>query len=248
MHMTPPVGAVKRQSMIEYVGRGAAAVGTSSLSVPYGTGVAAPLAGDIALLTIANKYPANSPAAPTGYTLAHQSTGGAGGSGVDSGNVYSTTYYRVCDGSESGNVAVTITSGNAAVARISTFRCNVPGLTWSIAASGGGQNTGSLTWSVAAAADPGIKAKDMVVAAGAANTDNGGVCLAENATLTAAGIKSAAGIQINNGGTTQADDAGLTTHAFVCASGQSTGVPTYTCVYTSVTPAGAVSIIRLRCS
>lgn len=92
--------------------------GTTSLSVPYPSSISA---GDLLVMCIVNKQIAATPTTPSGWTLRHTQTGGypdpdAGGS--NSGHVRTSIYTKVADGTESGNLSVTITSGNSAGGRM----------------------------------------------------------------------------------------------------------------------------------
>src|ERR1041385_2007993 len=110
----------------------ASATGTTSLSVAYPTGI---VAGDLLVLPISSKYPTNGPVTPTGWTLLPdaQASGGHGSSGTNTGNVYMTVFFKVADGTESGNLSVSIPSGNAAMARMYRYTSTGAGA-WSVAA------------------------------------------------------------------------------------------------------------------
>lgn len=150
-----------------FVATGSTAVGSTSLSIPYTTN---PAAGTGLVLTVINKYPNNFPTTPTGYTLVKRATGGAGSSGADSGNVAVSVYTKEADGTETGNVAVTITGGNSSLGRILQYS-KPAGKTWSFAGAIGSDNTagGEVTYTYDA--DPGFRAGDLALVVRGFNSD-----------------------------------------------------------------------------
>lgn len=92
--------------------------GTTSLNVPHPSGITA---GDLLVMLIVNKTSSATPTTPSGWTLLVTSVGGypdPDNGASNSGYVRISVYYKVASGSESGNQAVTITSGNSAGGRM----------------------------------------------------------------------------------------------------------------------------------
>lgn len=227
---------------ISFVGSSASAgVGTSSISVAYPAGIAA---GQLLLLCVANKYPNNSPATPAGWSLISnaQQSGGAGSAGIDTGTVYSTVFIREADGSETGSVTVSITSGNSAIGRMFSYQ-KAAGTIWSYAAANGSMNTQSTTLSITFNVDPGIIAADVVVVSSALNTD--GATFTSHG-LSGPGIGTKGTSEKHDAGTTQGQDCGLLVNEFNgFNSANSSGVQTYAVAATAAV-AGAAVLVRLR--
>jgi MSHA biogenesis protein MshQ len=233
-------------AQIGFGAKGAASGGTTSVSLAYPAGIAA---GDLLVVCLANKYPANGPeTTPSGFVIPTngQGSGGQGASGVDAGNVYATVFVKVADGSEAGNLSIAIASGNSAVGVIARYTKTLA--SWSYAATNGAMNTASTSWSVTGAADPGVVGGDLVVACTAVN-GNAVLFTGASHVMAQAGVTYAAGTEREEGTSATGDDTALVLADMAASSGTSSGVPTYTAT-TSVggadTPAGATVILRLR--
>lgn len=230
---------------INYGASGSAATGTTSLSVPYPSGIAA---GDVLVLSISNKYPTNGPSTPSGFTLPTngQGSGGAGSSGSDSGSVYATPYFKIADGTESGNLSVTITSGNCAVGRM--FRYTVAdGYSVDVAAHNGSDNTAGTSFSATAGADPGLTAGDMLVVTAATNTD----ARTYSAEAVSATSVSAWGtvVELNDSATSGGGQCRLVVSEHPVDAGTSSAAPVFTMTASGTTAnqnAGAASFLRMR--
>lgn len=223
----------------------APATGTTSLAVPYPSGIAA---GDLLVLGIANKYPANAPTTPAGWTLRSggQTSGGSGASGVDTGSVYASQYYRLADGTESGNLSVTITSGNAAVGVILRFS-PAAGYTLDTAnmqASNGSDNSAGTAWSVTGgnSISPALSGGSTYVVVTGVNTDA--------YTFASHGFSCGTGVFTRtervDSGTTSGDDCALVVCEVQQSSGSASGNPVYTATASGSAadaPAGASVII-----
>lgn len=205
-------------------------------------------AGDLMILAISNKYPSNGPATPTGWTAPanNQWSGGAGSAGVDSGTAYITVFYRVSDGTEAGTtVSVTITGGNAAIARIARYTKSAI-KDWEVACTGGPQNTAGTAWSVTGAADPGITTGDFMFVASAINTD--GRTFTSEA-LAATGCTFGTVTERQDTGTANGDDCGLNTCDASVTGGPSSAAPVFTMTGSATStnePAGASVFVRMR--
>lgn len=224
---------------------GTAATGSTSVDVPYPASISA---GDLLVLGICNKYPTNGPSTPDGWTLPAnaQGSGGSGSAETDSGTVYATVFYKVAAGDETGNLTVSVPSGNMIVAGMARYT-KAADKTWGAAACNGSQNTVSTSWSITTGSNPGITAGDMLVAVAAINADSG-VSSSQDITATDATFGTDAE-RLDSGSGSPGDDADISISDHAVSSGTATAAPVFTMSRnTSGTnfPAGAVAILRLR--
>ncbi len=220
---------------------GAVATGTTSLSVPHPPGI---VAGDLLVLAIANKYPTNGPATPAGWTLVTngQGSGGAGAAGNDTGFVYATVFVKVADGTESGNLTVTLTSANTSMGRMFRYT-NASGSGWDYAATNGSDNTGDTSWIVSGAANPGITSGDMLVVVSAINTDNP-TWSAES--VSAAGATFGTHTERQDSGSGTGNDIRLVVSDHTVTAGTAAAAPVFTMTASGGTPEGASVMLRIR--
>ncbi len=224
---------------------GAVANGTTSLSVAYPTSIAA---GDLLVLYVINKYPTNNPSTPAGWVLPTngQGNGGNGSAGVSSGNVYSTIYVRIADGTETGNLAVTITSGNSALGKISRFTKSST-KSWEWACANGAFNTGnSASWSATMGTDPGIAANDYLNVLSGTNVAAPVFSLEA---IAATGCTFGALTERNDTQTSNGDDCHIVITEHPVSTGPSTAAAVYTMTASATVtngPAGASVLLRLR--
>lgn len=224
---------------ISFGAAGTVGTGSTSLTPAYPAGLAS---GNMILMPVASKYPANSPATPSGWTLVGQGSGGAGAAGSDSGTMYITVYSKISDGTESGTVTVTITSGNSAVGRMFSYAKTAG--TWNVAMVSGADSTAGTDWSATGASDPSVVTGDWMVCASAANGANGSA-IASLQALTQTGITYGAFVERSDSGTGTGDNCHLvvTDHA---ATGTSGAAPVHTWTSTMASSAGATAFVRLR--
>jgi len=228
---------------ISFGAQGSGVTGSTSLAVPYPV---LPDPGELFLLSVVNKYPTNGPATPAGFTLVGQASGGAGSAGDDSGTVYMTVFAKVSDGTETGNVTVTITGGNSAVGRMARYEKD-PTKNWDVAAVGAAVNAATASWSVALPSNPGIDAGDFIVAYTGINSD---AYTASAHAITAAGVSAWGTVtQRNDFGTGFGNDCRFTQSEHPVTTGTASGVPTYSMTESGTAgnaPAGCVLLVRLR--
>lgn len=228
---------------ISFGAQGSGVTGSTSLAVPYPV---LPDPGELFLLSVVNKYPTNGPATPAGFTLVGQASGGAGSAGDDSGTVYMTVFAKVSDGTETGNVTVTITGGNSAVGRMARYEKD-PTKNWDVAAVGAAVNAATASWSAALPSNPGIDAGDFIVAYTGINSD---AYTASAHAITAAGVSAWGTVtQRNDFGTGFGNDCRFTQSEHPVTTGTATGVPTYSMTESGTAgnaPAGCVLLVRLR--
>src|SRR5690606_19320691 len=103
-----------------YVNSGSPVNGSTSLSVAYPISI---VAGNLLVLSIVNKHAPNFPSTPSGWTQLDNSSivYSASGDAADTGSVCASVFVKEADGTESGNLSVTISSGNTARAIISQY-------------------------------------------------------------------------------------------------------------------------------
>lgn len=240
---------VLREDTVQYGGNGGAVTASTSLSIPYPTYIQS---GDALVCSIVNKYPANGPTTPAGWTLAAQATGGSGASGVDAGSVYTTVFTRIADGTESGNLTVTVTSANVSTGVITRY-CH-PGHTLGFAASTGASNTPSTSWSATMAADPNIAAGSIVVAVSGINSDarsfSAQAVAATGCTFETAGLAPAT-LEIFDAGTTTGDDQRIVYSHHPCLTGVASAPAVYTMTASGTSgdnPAGSTVLLSINSS
>lgn len=234
---------------IAFGSKGAGANGTTSLSVPYPASISA---GDMLLLVVINKTETAAPSTPTGFTApSNNQFISASGQGLanDSGDVVGTVFYREADGTETGNVSVTITGGNCAVGAIYRYTKDAS-KEWEVATHQGADSTAGTSFSATAGGDPGLDTGDMLVACAGLNTDaqsgtgNWG-SLALSATGATFGSITAEGYdETLNGG-----DAAAVVFDAAVSAGPSSGAPTFSSTLSSVGGNGGVGgvvFVRLR--
>jgi len=233
---------------VAYGTAGDAAVGTTTLSVPYPASI---VAGDLLVLTVADKYPPIGPSAPSGFSAPanNQGSGGMGSAGADSGNVYATIFVKEAVGTESGSLNVTCNlSANSCIGRMFRYTKG-SGMAWSYDATYGSDNDNTgTTWSVTGASDPGIAGGDMVIVASAINSDETGSELSSEA-LSSTGVTYGAMNERQDSAASNGDDCRLVVTDHLVTSGTSSAAPVYTATTGTPSgnyPAGASVILRIR--
>lgn len=231
---------------VQFGSSGAAATGTTSASVAYPSGI---VAGDMLVLAVTNKYPSNGPSTPSGWTLPTngQGSGGAGAAGADSGSVYTTVFYKIATGLESGNLSVSAPSGNSTIARM--FRYTAPsGYAWDTpVAAHGADNTAGTAFSVTAGTAPGFRPGDVVVVAAGTNTD---ARTHSGEAISATGVTAwGTAIERQDSAAADGDDCSLAISEHYVHAGTSNSAPVFSMTASGTTAnqnAGAAVILRLR--
>lgn len=228
---------------IAFVNAGTNLGGTTSLNLAYPASL---VVGNLVIATIVNKYPANAPATPVGWTAVanYRKQGGAGSSGIDSGQVFMSVYYRIVTGTEGATQTFTITSGNSSGGRM--WQYSRGGTSWDIAATGGTYSSPSASWSSTMDADPGITSGDLVLTCCASNGDS---ITFSSPTLTAASATFAAGVNRGQHNYSNGQDCKQYINEFSCTAGTATAAAVYGHTngsFAANTPAGAVVLFRLR--
>lgn len=226
-----------------FVASGTASSGSTSCAPAYPTDL---LAGDLLFLIVVNKYPLNKPTDPNGWTLGVQKSGGAGAAGADSGNVFVTAYWKVADGTETGNETINVTSGNSTLARIFGFR-KVEGANWMPPIFASGESaTPDTAWSATMTAAWELRFGDMVAAWSGQNTD----AYTNSVERVAHGsAKFQNNAERTDNPATAGDDVRMVTSTHEVLTGNETAISTYTMTAAGSdanSPAGVTVLARLR--
>jgi hypothetical protein len=217
--------------------------GTTAPTVAYPSGITA---GQLLVMVVGNRPNASTVDLPSGWTAGTTFVGGAGSEGADTGDVRITTFTRIADGTETGNVTLAISSGASCGAAI--FRCTkaATGKTWAIAYATGEDASAGTSISVAFGTDPGVTAGDLVFV-GFINSVDTAAHASEAITQTG----------ITYGTLTERADTAVSTgndlRVVICehavTSGTSSAVATWTATASgtnSASSAGPAIMIRLR--
>lgn len=203
--------------------------------------------GDIIIWAVANKYPPNGPATPTGLTsLADIEASSGGAAGADTGNVSLNLFYRVSDGTEDGATeTVNVTSGNSVQSRSLSYT-RTGGSGWDVAYASFEQTTASNSWS-GTTGSLDLAAGDVIVFVVA---QNGDIDLTHSAhSISASGVTFGSFTSRQAAtGTTQGDDCALALWEVPVTAGSGTGGVTvsFTLSGAAGTTAGLVALVRLR--
>ncbi len=228
---------------IAFGAAGANTPGTTSLAIPYPTGITA---GQMLLMFICSKYPSNFPTKPTGWDApANNQFSDSGGSpAADTGNATITLFTRIADGTETGNVSVTLTGVNTCMGIILRYTKTV--WTWDIACAGGADASAGTSWSVTAGSDPGVTTNDLVVVGTALN---GNTDTATSEAISQTGVTYGAMAERADAGTNNGDDCSLVVSEHPVTAGPSSAAPVFTATIGgtgSATARGASIFVRLR--
>jgi hypothetical protein len=216
--------------------------GTTSISVPYPTGITR---GDLLVLSLAVRPQGATITTPTGWTAPSNNTGtgGAGGEATDAGTVKVAVFTKEADGTETGNLAVTVgNTPNAGMGRMFRYS-RTTGKQWSVACANGADNDGGTGWSVTGNVDPGITAGDMVIVSTALNTD---APTWSSQALSATGVTFGAANERQDTGVTTGNDIKLMVSDHAVSSGTSSAAPVYTATASATSPEGASVFLRIR--
>jgi hypothetical protein len=229
---------------VAFVAAGSIAVGSTTVNVPYPAGL---VANRMLIVSVANKYPTNGPTTPAGWTLlaTGQKQGGHGSSGIDTGQVYITVFQRIADGTESGTLAISIPSGNSAVAVMVMYSVGASS-TWGTSARNAAENTPGTAWSAVTGSDLNVTVGDLVLLASGINTDN---YSASAETISCAGATFGTCNERFDSGTITGDNCGLVVADALVTAGTSSGVQTYAMTMSGSAvdaPAGATIFLRIR--
>lgn len=228
--------------------------GTTSLSVPFPTSLAA---GDLIILFISMK-PASSGggsvSTPSGFSVLNTKLGsGVGAPAADNGDTNSFTFSKISDGTESGNLSITVAGQNSVVGVM--HRLSKSAGTWSIA-SATGEQTGTGNVNVTFGSDPGVTAGDYVLCHKVGPSDAGSALYSAGA-FSQSGVTFGTVTAHNNNTSAVGGTTGMNTnvgfdlcgciHGAPVNAGPSSGNPTFTATSgTTAMGPGPCTFIRLR--
>lgn len=166
---------------IAFINSGAAAIGTTSLSIPHPTSV---VAGRLLVICIGYKTFGALVVTPSGWQSSIVSFG-TKGTGIDGGDGVVTFLWKIAVGGETGNLTVTVTSGNSCVGRM--FQYSKDALKdWQIPILySGGYEIGATSWNTGSLNGPNIRFNGQI-----ANVANENLILLGDVILGASGINS----------------------------------------------------------
>lgn len=223
-----------------------AGTGTTTLTVPYPT-VAA---GDLLVCGVTVKPETATVTVPTGWTAVPngEAAGGGGTTGLDTGPTRGTTFWKIADGTESGNLTVTLgSSPNACMGYMAVLRPAYPGWAWSINGANGIDTTTGTPFTAAMGTDPGIEAGDLALVFGSIPTDVTTPSQFSAETLTATGLVATV-IERAEPETTQGNDLGGVFCTAEVTSGPATTVATFSATAggTTTNVRGPIILVRTR--
>lgn len=226
---------------------GSSGTGSSGTTSSNPTLPAATVDGDGLIAWAVTKY-AKPDAAPTGWVELGTISGGHGSSGVATGNVTVTAYWRISAGNEGNSTAYTwtVTGGNSIRVNISRYT-KAEGEQWVAPAVASCQNnTPSTSWSGTATTNPGLSAGDLILSCaginGSAFTYSAQAYAATGCTFGTVGVRFAN--QINTGDHLEPVSCDATV-----STGPATSAPTFSMTSSGSStdsPAGATLFVRLR--
>jgi len=220
---------------------GTAARGTSSTTVAY-VGVAA---GRIGLIFAVTKPETATWSTVSGWTNIADFTGGTGSSGVDTGPTRMGVWYRLLDGSETGNVTVATTGGGSTSAIMSVYAQSAGGWDTPVVVTGTDTTHGSSPVAASVGTWPSsVETGDWIAFGYAADTDVTTSFTA--ATLAMTGYTFGARTQRSRRLNSDGNDTGVSSwDAEVTAGSGGTTAPSLT-LSQAATSCGEFTFVRLR--
>jgi hypothetical protein len=220
-------------------------VGGTTTTADYPTGIAG---GDLLVLCIVNKYPANPPATPSGWALQGQASGGSGVSGPSAGQVLTTVFTKVADGTETGSLTISVPGANCLMARMINCRSDLGGsVNYNVSVATASQNVGNtVNWSSVSGGNFDVTANDLVLVF---NGVNHATVTFTGYTLAETGIVFGARSQRVSVGTSAGDDVRIQVVSCNITSGTANSPVTYTMTASlsaADTPAGSTVFVRIR--
>ena len=238
-------------AVVAFGSSGTVATGAAALAVPHPAGI---VAGDLLVLVVGNKHPPNGPTTPAGWTLvtSGQGLGGLGTNGGDRGPVFSTIFVKIALGTETGNLAVTLTSAVGSIGRMFRYT-KTTAAAWDYAATNGADSMAGTNWSVTGAANPGISSGDLVIVGSVVNSNR--MNDPDPWTLesvAAAGATFGGATERQDSSTAAGNDLALIVSDHPVTAGTATAVPVFTMTgapagrVTANTPTGPSVFLRIR--
>lgn len=231
----------------------ALAVASSTVSAATASATATQVAypasitsNDVLVLVVATKPYTATINTPSGWTLLTTRTNGTTAAGTDTGSMKVALFVKKADGTETGNLTISITSGNSSWAVM--YRVTkASGQDVAFASTTGVDNTANTTWLVNFDDQVSVEPGDLIIVGGGWPTDAATTVSASSISLTGATFTGvvAAGDR-NPRITTGLDSGGNTNHASV-NTGTVTQFPSWQATLTAGTNrVGAAVLARLR--
>lgn len=221
-------------------------LGTTSVTIPYPPTITA---GDIILLFVAGKYDTTTTPTISGFTFIGEGTGGAGSAGIDSGTCKVMAYYRIADGSETGNVVVTLTGGSSWSGQMANWSLGA-GEVWEtpVFTIGAKNSGGSTSLQMPGADNLNAVAGDHIFVAGVSNSD---LYTLSSMSLSVPGCSTSTTLTALHWGNSSGQDTTVFRHARSMTGGPETSAPVWNSTASGSTtnsPAGVAIFVRLRAS
>lgn len=221
--------------------------GTTSITVAFPSSIAA---GDLLVLFVAVRNGSatiTTPASPV-FTAPsnNEASGGAGAEGADAGTSKCAVFYREADGTESGNLTVTIgNSPSTSTGILLRYTKAFPWATWSVAAAQGTDvSSGTTAWSAAMNVDPGIAIGDVLLSCIVPNTD---ASTWSTEDVTGTGLASAlTSERTETNVTTPGNDLDIVVCEHDVTAALTSGVPTVVATTVGTTAEGSTVLFRMR--
>jgi hypothetical protein len=225
-----------------------AAAGSATAPAPaYPTGINA---GDMLVLFVGVKPYTSVVSTPAGWTSVGSVTNGTTVSGIDTGSMLQAAFVKIADGTESGSLTLTVTSGNSTWASIVLVNKDL-GSYWDVGFSTG-TATAATAWTTTQTTNPGIQVADVLVAAATCSTDLACTWTSEAVTATAATIvpmfgTATATAVVKDVRVTTGNQSGGHVSCFLCTAGVATAAPVWTVTKSvSTNQAASTGMVRLR--
>lgn len=222
---------------LSFVGAGAAANGTTSLSL---SAHASTQPGDLMLMAVVAKPYDTVLTTPGGWTLVEEATNGTVASGIDVGSTKVALYAKIASG-PSGTIPFTATGSTVLLGAILTYSKATTEMFAILSDTSGGDSTQDTAYSAAGSVDIGLTTDDWCFALAGVNSD----VTFSSATITATGATFGTANERLDANTTTGPDAGLVCIDRPVTAGTSSSAPTMTAT-TSGTASGTSIFLRLR--
>lgn len=217
----------------------------TAVPVPYPASVAI---NNTLVLLVGTKPFSATITTPAGWTALGEITNGSVAGGVDTGSVKMAAFILPnALGTETGNLTVAITSGNASYGSMYRYT-KAAGFGVQSGFASGTDGSAGTNWTVSYSSNPGITTGDHLVVGGiwpsdAANTISANALAATSATITA--ISPAAGDQ--NPRVSVGNQCGGNTAHTACTAGTASANGTWSSTHTLATNnGGSAVLVRLR--
>lgn len=222
---------------LSFVGVGAAANGTTSLSL---SAHASTQPGDLMLMAVVAKPYDSVLTTPGGWTLVEEATNGTTASGVDTGSTKVALYAKIASG-PSGTIPFTATGSDVLLGAILTYNKTTTEMFSVLSDTSGGDSTQGTAYSATGSVDIGLVTDDWCFALAGVNSD----VTHTAATVTATGITFGTANERLDATTTTGNDAGLVCIDRPVTAGTSSAAPVMT-ASASGTSSGTSIFLRLR--